>query len=116
MESTARNEVLLVGRLAAAPEERALPSGDVITTFRLVVDRTGPRRPTSGRAVTIDSLDCVGWTAATRRSAATLAAGDVLEVKGALRRRFWRARTGPASRYEVEVERVKRLAKAPKAA
>jgi single-strand DNA-binding protein len=116
MESTARNEVLLVGRLAAAPEERVLPSGDVITTFRLVVDRTGPRRPSAGRTVTIDSLECIGWTAAARRSAATLSAGDVLEVRGALRRRFWRGRSGPASRYEVEVERLKRLAKAPKAA
>jgi single-strand DNA-binding protein len=112
MDTTARNEVLLVGRLAAAPEERELPSGDVITTFRLVVDRTGPRRPTGGRPVTLDALECIGWTAATRRSAATLAAGDVLEVKGALRRRFWRGRNGPASRYEVEVERLKRLAKA----
>jgi len=116
METTARNEVLLVGRLAASPEERELPSGDVITTFRLVVDRTGPLRPTAGRQITLDTLECVGWTAATRRATGSLQAGDVLEVRGALRRRFWRGRNGPASRYEVEVERVKRLAKAPKAA
>jgi single-strand DNA-binding protein len=116
METTARNEVLLVGRLAGAPEERDLPSGDVITTFRLVVDRTGSRRPATGRQITLDPIDCVGWTASTRRAAGTLRAGDVLEITGALRRRFWRGPNGPASRYEVEVERVKRLAKAGKAA
>ena len=116
MESTARNEVLLVGRLAAAPEERELPSGDVITTFRLVVERTGPRRPAVGRQVTQDTLECIGWTASARRAAGSLSAGDVLEVRGALRRRFWRGRTGPTSRYEVEVERVRRLARAAKAA
>ena len=31
------NEVRLAGRLAAAAEERALPSGDVLVSFRLVV-------------------------------------------------------------------------------
>jgi single-strand DNA-binding protein len=116
VETTARNEVLLVGRLAGPPEERDLPSGDVITTFRLVDDRTGSRRPSGGRQVTLDTIECVGWTASIRRSAGSLAAGDVLEVTGALRRRFWRGANGPASRYEVEVERVKRLTRAPKAA
>jgi single-strand DNA-binding protein len=116
MDTTARNEVLLVGRLAAPAEERELPSGDVITTFKLVVERTGSRRPSVGRQITLDTLECVGWTAATRRTVTSMSAGDVVEVKGALRRRFWRGRNGPASRYEVEVDRVKRLAKAARAA
>jgi len=33
----------------------------------------------------------------------------VLEVEGALRRRFWRMGAGAASRSEVEVLRVRRL-------
>ena len=38
------NEVRLCGRLAAEPEERVLPSGDSLVTFRLVVARPASRR------------------------------------------------------------------------
>ena len=114
---TARNEVLLVGRLAAVPEERELPSGDLLTTFRLVVDRPPPTRsaaprPGAGRQVPVDTLDCSAWTAGTRRTARTLQAGDVVEVTGALRRRFWRAGAVSASRTEVEVAALRRVARA----
>ncbi len=43
-----RNEVLLVGRVAAVAEERELPSGDLLSTFRLVVDRPPGVRGTAG--------------------------------------------------------------------
>jgi single-strand DNA-binding protein len=39
------NTVTLCGRLAAEPEQRELPSGDTLLTFRLVVDR--PARSSS---------------------------------------------------------------------
>lgn len=57
----ARNEVLLVGRLSAPVEQRTLPSGDVLATWRLVVDRPPARRPLreGARPVTVDTLDCV---------------------------------------------------------
>lgn len=113
--SETRNEVYLVGRLAAAATDRALPSGDVLTTWRLVVDRPPARRkePSGVRPVTMDTLECVAWTSAVRRSAARWAPGDVLSVEGMLHRRFWRAATGASSRYEVEVTKVKRLSRAP---
>ena len=109
----ARNEVVLVGRVSAPAEERELPSGDVIATWRVVVDRpTAKPRADGGRATTIDALDCVAWTAGLRRTARGLAAGDVVSVEGALRRRFWRAGAAAASRCEIEVSRVRRLAQA----
>lgn len=101
------NEVQLRGRLAAAAEERTLPSGDALTTFRLVVGR-----PESERRPSIDTLDCVAWRRDVQRSAAAWVPGDVVEVSGALRRRFWRAANGPASRTEVEVVRAKRVKRA----
>ena len=106
-----RNEVLLVGRVSAPAEERDLPSGDVIMTWRLVVDRPPVRRPRpdGGRTPSVDTLDCVAWTAGLRRTARSLAAGDVVVVEGALRRRFWRAGAAAASRCEVEVSRVRRV-------
>lgn len=96
-ETQAVNTVVLAGRLAAAALERTLPSGDVITTFRLTVERPAGER---GR---VDSIDCATDRARVRRTVLRAAAGDVLHVEGALRRRFWRGPAGLASRYEVRV-------------
>lgn len=109
-----RNEVLLVGRVAAAPQERELPSGDLLVSWRVVVGRPpAPRPPEGVRATTVDTLDCVAWTAAARRAASALAPDDVVEVSGALRRRFWRTGAGAASRCEVEVTSLRRVGRRP---
>lgn len=113
MDSTARNEVLLVGRLAAEPQDRELPSGDRLTALRLVVDRPDrPERAGVRRGAGVDTIDCVVRGGAALRAAPTWGAGDVLELQGALRRRFFRTPSGVASRYEVEVVRGRRLVKA----
>ncbi len=105
-----RNEVVLVGRVSGTPQERELPSGDALVSWRVVVDRPAPRRSTpSSRSPTIDTIDCVAWSATLRRTARALADGDVVAVDGALRRRFWRAGAGAASRTEVEVVALRRL-------
>jgi single-strand DNA-binding protein len=108
-----RNELVLVGRLAAPAEERTLPSGDVLTSWRIVVDRppVSQARSDGRRLPTVDALDCVTWRRDVRRSVLTWAAGDTVELSGALRRRFWRSDRGPASRTEVEVTRARRLTK-----
>lgn len=94
------NEVRLVGRISAAPEERVLPSGDSVWLFRVVVGRTGDR----GRSrQTVDALECAVWSGRVRRSVAGWHEGDVVEVTGALRRRFFQTGGGAASRVEVEV-------------
>jgi single-strand DNA-binding protein len=111
--AAARNQVLLVGRVSGDPTERELPSGDVLVTWRVVVDRPAPRRPPPEglRLATVDTLDCVAWTAPSRRAASALVPDDVVEVSGALRRRFWRAGAAAASRCEVEVSRVRRVSR-----
>ena len=109
------NEVSLRGRLSAAAEQRVLPSGDEVVTFRIVVERTaGASRTGSGRSggsrAMKDTIACIAWRADVRRRALRLDAGAVIEVDGALRRRFWRSPQGVASRYEVEVDRLRRAA------
>lgn len=107
-----RNEVLLVGRVSGPPDERELPSGDVLVHWRVVVERAPGRRPPPGvRPATVDTVDCVAWTAPLRRAAGALLPDDVVEVRGALRRRFWRAGAGAVSRYEVEATAVRRVAR-----
>ena len=108
-----RNEVLLVGRLAAAAVEREMPSGDVMVSWRLVVTRPPRRTGTDRRSPSVDTIECMTYAAAPRRSALSWAEGDLIEVSGALRRRFWRSGGGgAASRTEVEVARGRRLSPA----
>ncbi len=103
----------LVGRLVVEPARRELPSGDVLVSFRLVVTRPPARkRRATGRSPTVDTLDCSAWRRDVQRSLARLHPGDVVEVHGSLRRRFWRAGPSAASRSEVEVLRVRRVAAA----
>ncbi len=108
-----RNEVVLVGRLAAPGQERTLPSGDRLVAFRLVVPRPRPGRTAQRRASGVDTIDCSAWSVTGRRQVLGWATGDVVQVSGALRRRFWRGPGGaPASRYEVEVDRARRVRRA----
>lgn len=106
------NLVHLVGRLSAVPMARELPSGDLIMTFRLVVARDRPARSGAARAPTVDTIDCAAWTKGVQRTLRGCSAGDLLDVSGALRRRFWRGSTGPASRSEVEVRVLRRSGRA----
>jgi len=102
------NEVLLTGRVSGEPQERELPSGDRVVQFRVVVRRATPRPPGGGSRASVDTIDVSCWTKALQRKALRCVAGDAVTVHGALRRRFWRAPGGPASRYEVEVTALER--------
>ena len=104
------NEVRLVGRVSGAPEERVLPSGDRLFSFRVVVARDQPR----GRQ-TVDALECVAWSARSRRSVSRWTDGDVVELSGSLRRRFYRAGATTVSRVEVETSRARIIRRAASA-
>jgi single-strand DNA-binding protein len=98
---TGVNEVLLRGRVSGDPQERELPSGSVLVSFRLVVARE--RTPmTAASKPSSDWVECTAWGARVRRQAGGWAVGDRVEVRGALRRRYFRA--GDLSRTSVEVE------------
>ncbi len=101
------NEVTLVGRVAASPQERTLPSGDALVTARVIVDRDPTSRVRSQQRV--DTIDCVAWLSKVQRSMRTWVPGEHVEVAGAIRRRFYRADAGPVSRVEVEIRRTRRV-------
>jgi len=110
------NEVRLVGRLAAPAEERELPSGDRVASFRVVVARppggVGGSAGSERRKGGVDTIDCVAWRAGLRRTVNAWHEGDTVEVTGALRRRFWRGEAGPSSRHEIEVSKATRVRRA----
>jgi len=104
-QATAVNEVRLRGRVSGEPTERVLPSGDRVLVFRVVVGREEAGR--------VDTIDCAAFRGDVRRRLRSWHPGDVVEVEGALRRRFFRAGAAPASRYEVEVRRATRVSRTP---
>ena len=104
-EFTPINEVRLVGRVTSLAVEKELPSGDKVVEFRVVIGRE--KSPNGKKEV--DSLDIAAWSAKARRAALAVKIDTWVEVKGSVRRRFWRAPTGLASRWQVEASEVVRL-------
>ena len=98
------NTVVLVGKVSTTAQDIELPSGEVLVRLRIVVPR---ERPTT--RTTVDTIDLVCVKAVVRKRAHSLAAGEVVRVEGSLRRRFWKAGAGVASRVEVEVAGLTRV-------
>ena len=97
-EPVHHNEVHIVGRVSSAPEVRALRDGELVI-WRVAVER--PRQPEEPRRS--DWLTCTTAEPAPGATAAGLKIGDVVELNGRLRRRFWRSRQGPVTPLEIEV-------------
>jgi single-strand DNA-binding protein len=95
------NEVVLRGRISGRPQVRDLPSGSTLVSFRLVLTRERTPMTASSKVVS-DWIKCSAWGARVRRQAGGWRDGDQVEVRGALRRRYYR--TGDQSRTSVEVE------------
>jgi single-strand DNA-binding protein len=88
------NIVVLRGELSRDPEPRELPSGDRIVNYEVTVRDTAP-----AESVPVVWIEPTGtWDA--------LGAGDEVVVTGRVRRRFFRAAGGTASRTEVVADRV----------
>jgi len=100
-----RNEVFLEGRVSNVPVEKQLPSGDSVVEFRIVIDR----RTARGKRREVDTLDVAVWLSAPRKRALSLRIDDWVAIEGAVRRRFWKAPSGLASRWQVEASQLRRL-------
>lgn len=112
-KQTTSASVEIVGRLGAHVRTRELPSGDVITTFTLVVDR--PERELRG-TTRVDAITCVATKARIRTALERWEPGTLISASGVLRRRFWRAgsansgSSGMGSATEVLVRSARKVA------
>ncbi|MEU7897864.1 single-stranded DNA-binding protein [Nonomuraea sp. NPDC049152] len=97
-----RNEVTLVGRLSAKPEERPMPSGDTMTKWRIIVRR----RPRARRGGLVDTIQCVTFDPEVASLVARMAPREGMEVRGSLRCRIYGPPVAKNWRYEVEVHSV----------
>jgi single-strand DNA-binding protein len=98
------NEVRLLGRLGADPQLRELAGGETVWSLRVVVERPVPSGGEKPRQ-RVDSLDCAVSSGRLKRSVGGWGAGDLVEVSGALRHRFFRLGGATTSRVEVELSR-----------
>jgi single-strand DNA-binding protein len=101
------NEVHLTGRISGTPEQRQLPSGDYVTSFRLVVPRSRAARRRTRQSV--DTVECSVWTSRLRRTVAALDVGEEISVSGELRRTFRRSPAGVTSWVTVDVTQFQRV-------
>lgn len=102
------NQVELLGRLGARVGDRTLPSGDVITTFSVTVDRARMVALDRGSSATVDVIACVANGRRIAARAHRLEPGAPIRVRGMLRRRFWRGPGGLQSSTEVHVLELER--------
>lgn len=107
-----QNDVVLKGRLSAPAEARTLPSGDTLVSFRLVVRPPEPR----ARGQSVDVLSCITYDRALQRRVAAWQPGDIIEIEGALQRRFWRTGSGTASVCEVNCRRGRKVPRTSRSA
>lgn len=101
-----QNKVHLIGRLGQQSQTKEMPSGDELTTFTVVVPRSGKLRPGSPR---VDSLACQSMKVGIRNKVLSWPAGSWVELEGTLRRRFWQSGNGLASSTEIEVRTLVRV-------
>ncbi|CAM3645571.1 hypothetical protein GCM10009799_10940 [Nocardiopsis rhodophaea] len=98
-----RNEVVVAGRVTAEPYVRELPSGDHLITWRISITRPPADRRPSQPA---DPITCVSFRPDIEEATRGWRIGDVVQVSGSLRRRFWRSSKGSTSVIEVEAAAV----------
>ena len=94
------NEVKLVGWVTTIATDRELPSGDLVTSFRIAITR-----PEGG----VDTIDLEAWSAPMRKKASLLKDGEWVEVTGSIRRRFWKSGSGLASRWNVITKTIEKV-------
>jgi single-strand DNA-binding protein len=88
------NLAVIRGRLSSDPVDRTLPSGDLLVAYEVSITR--PDAATESVPVVL-----IGG-----RPPAGLVAGDEVVVVGRVRRRFFRAGGGTASRTEIVADQL----------
>ncbi len=109
------NDVRLVGRLTGEASVVELPSGDTLVTFRISVPRAPGAVTGTQSTQRVDSIPCAAWSPRLRRSISTWRSGDLVEVSGAVRCRFYQAGGATRSRVEVEASAARIMRRSPAA-
>jgi|GEM_PF-6844173 len=103
------NHVMIIGRVAAEPKVRTLPSGAKIGVLRIATDHFYKKNGELQRV--IDYHNVVTFSDQDVQRIQTLQTGDLVYISGRLRTRSWEDKQGQ-TRYSTEVvaDRVHALA------
>ena len=105
------NQIVLVGRIAKAPETRTSENGKKYATLTLAVPRN--YKNMNGEYDT-DFLDCTLWTNIAENTTEYCQTGDMVGVKGRIQTRVIQNEDGSKKKKtEIVAEKVTFLAKAP---
>lgn len=107
------NKVILIGRLTRDPENRALPSGQSVTSFGMATDRFFSDKNGQKQQQT-DFHNIVLFGKLAEIASKYLNKGSLTLIEGRLRTRSWKDSTGN-NRYRTEVV-AERLQMGPKSA
>lgn len=93
------NKAILGGRLTATPELKTTPSGLMVTTFSLAINRRPQKDQTEQKA---DFINCVAWRGTAEFICKYFTQGSSICVTGSIQTRSWTDNNGN-KRYTTEV-------------
>jgi single-strand DNA-binding protein len=96
------NKVILVGNLGADPEQRALPSGGLVTNLRLATSEVRKNKSTGQSIEHTEWHRVVLFDRLAELASQYLTKGSQVYIEGKLRTRKWQDQSG-AEKYMTEV-------------
>lgn len=100
------NKAIIVGRLTADPEQKALPSGQSVATFSLATSRVW-KDQNGGQKEATDFHNIVVFGRQAETSAQYLKKGQIAGVEGRIQTRSWDGNDGQKKyRTEIVADRI----------
>ena len=96
------NKVFLIGRLAADPESRTTPSGQMVVTVRLATNRVWNNKATGEKQEQVEFHTIVAWAGLADIITKYLRKGQMALFEGRLQTRSWQGSDG-VKRYRTEI-------------
>ena len=96
------NKVILVGNLGADPEQRALPSGGLVTNLRVATSEVRKNKSTGQSSEHTEWHRVVLFDRLAELASQYLTKGSQVYIEGKLRTRKWQDQSG-AEKYMTEV-------------
>ncbi len=96
------NKVFLIGRLAADPESRMTPGGQMVTTVRIATNRVWNNRATGEKQEQVEFHTIVAWRNLAEIISKYLRKGQMAFFEGRLQTRSWQGQDG-VKRYRTEI-------------
>ncbi|MEK7154373.1 MAG: single-stranded DNA-binding protein [Patescibacteria group bacterium] len=96
------NKVFLIGRLAADPESRMTPGGQMVTTVRIATNRVWNNRSTGEKQEQVEFHTVIAWRNLAEIVSKYLRKGQLAFFEGRLQTRSWQGQDG-IKRYRTEI-------------